>query len=1678
MKFSGSNISTSETTSDGPLLSVLDWNGGVQIFDCSVIERLASQSLTPIEYKQYRGEYNDSEQKPTEMNFNLVGCLVLRNQVGTALKKLVSIPAVTNLQWLESINQDIPSLAFFLNYSKILTVVSFDSSDQNKPEGHSQEPLKLSITSVPFPVAGTAMESHKKNSISFVSLRKGRMKSSAETTTHLLKYVIMEQLQPVAIVETLARESKYEEAINSAKNLSKQEQNKLDSVVNDCHRKLWENKRNVDSLIATNDETYILVEVLSIFESDENECQFSLDDLRSLLKLALQIISNNDEKGERLRKVFVRLGTFELLCKFYESKASFEQFQRDFLEVDIHDLSVELARRGDISALSIVLFRHRFEVHENLLSILGSIPLSIQSSSYWHLLPVLQNGHIVDRFLDFTAENIVELPWSHMPQYTLEKYTISIVFDRFDELIVLEYNNRLNDGVDKTEDCVKSLLSWFVERAKLMQTFVGDVDDVINFTKVGMKCFSLRNDENNYDTGVIYDKDLHVIWRTALSLKRMLLDQSIDDDGINTDDLASMNLVELLNLVLDCDAEGSVIRYRFHEYIQPLVMELSSLSSNDDLDEALVAYCLKNVQECTASKAAMAKRVLSSSVAIASISNASLHKKHRLIKSQEKLILMVLEMVDEISKELDVVEVSMNDRREIVESFWSLYETLPAQLASPQSENEEKLKTLYDDLVGIDIVSRWPGCNPFQFHNKRKRMFQEENGTVLEICKSFTSVIMTIASPQNQVALLQDLLCDVKNLNEVVFKNSIDLPTILCNCLIPKFLEEGCFGLVASYLGSNKDVMDENQVIHIVTEYVDEAMFSEGDNRDRIVNAIKCQDALGPLLPQIQPLFQSNRRFLDASHFISSVLLDGNSLAPLSPSDLKMMTALDAVEMILREFPQCIGCRCSQWMDPDYAKDANKGLRQAGTPTSVETTTQENTELPELPGGAIFHLATILGLESNIAALVVKSRVIYHALQGGYYGAGAAIARTLLHDQEFGSGVNPATDTIILRTIADLVSIEKYSDKWTKKELCETVLRRFDKEVCIDNYQSFNVILQISSNLDHLISRFDQEVGILSPDRKQRLLSRPIARLYDHTLFEYKRDMHCLFKDLGDQSSEGLVHDSLMDVLSRFVFYWCIHDSISTRSVIDLRQKADSYENLKLGCGLVLQIPSIHTAESSVHELQETSLNQAGRVASEERFGITNDYIIPNPDILKHLIDRGFTENAARKAAVMTSNAGNNEAMAWAVGHAMDPDLNNPLILLKSQRSQFIDEGAIQMLQKSLIQLSDIVSNPSFRSAFLRNLTNGFQSIDIPVSSSSKTTTNSTAMRLNKARKMPSKPRSQIPQKSIVENKLKQPGNDVAEKIGTKMADSSTPVTKGRRVSSNLITPNTNNRVIRKIIDDSKTQPTAKNDGNKQTKQKERRPPPTPPRALPHKMSNSTEIGFEDSTSNVKSDTKVGNSPGGNGSRIKARTGITDTAKLLVNKEALTQRGQMALEKLKNVGMRTSTERTTPGATTTGVGREIRTRAKTGILARGRKDPATRPEIDREELRKRGQAALDRLRSTNNRPESRSRLIEEGRRLLKQSKSKTPQPPLSDRTVDTTRSLVSASSKKAPSQQSENTRAETSKPIVSSVNNISRSNTPSAGTNKIENGIGKALKIESDDIDEDAGWDFDDFDNF
>ena len=282
------------------------------------------------------------------------------------------------------------------------------------------------------------------------------------------------------------------------------------------------------------------------------------------------------------------------------------------------------------------------------------------------------------------------------------------------------------------------------------------------------------------------------------------------------------------------------------------------------------------------------------------------------------------------------------------------------------------------------------------------------------------------------------------------------------------------------------------------------------------------------------------------------------------------------------------------------------------------------------------------------------------------------------------------------------MSQETYSDLATKKELCNRVLSRLRLALSVTNSAPFNTIIQTSAALDLSLSRFNQDYNEASPERKESLLMRPLARLYKHIFYEYNTDVHRLFFDLVRQTEHGEVHDSLLNALSRFVIYWCIHDSKTLKRFISLLDKSDAEDNLALGCSLILHIPSNLTATNCVHELEKISADQAANVANEERFGTSDSLCVPNSELVRRLIDRGYSENAARRAVMMTRNSGYNDALGWAVMHTMDPDFNQPIAILKSDNKMYIDEEAIQLLQKSLVQISRVLEDSSNRAKLIK----------------------------------------------------------------------------------------------------------------------------------------------------------------------------------------------------------------------------------------------------------------------------------------------------------------------------------------------------------------------------------------
>jgi hypothetical protein len=989
---------------------------------------------------------------------------------------------------------------------------------------------------------------------------------------------------------------------------------------------------------------------------------------------------------------------------------------------------------------------------------------------------------------------------------------------------------------------------------------------------------------------------------------------------------------------------------------------------------------------------------------------------------------MVLAVVQEMSHSLEHVELSVHDCKDLLDSLWTMYEALPAHIPSATSASHswlpklENVEVLSQDLVGIDILSRWPGCRPFAFYAIRQRHRSKSNGAdvvlgddiIAQLCRAFCLKINEVIAPNQRCSFLHDLLSDVEHFNEGCCGGSLVVPTELCTNLVRPLLQLEQFHLVTEYLGAKPELLDREQVKQAVLDYVDDAVFSESEDSTKIMSAMKCQDIIGPVFADIQPGFLSIRRYLDASHFLATVIYEGRARKPFKPSDLRRTLPLDVVESVLQEVPESAVCGCPEWMDRVFARDANKTFRQAIDQKAAPGEGSSGpTNLPALPGGAIFHLATILGLDDDMSALVVKCRVIHHAMRGEeLQGAAAAVCRTLVREGDPKSLGDGAVALCKLGAVAEVVSDDSYADLSTKKELCHAALQKFKDHVSVVNSDAFDTITRVFSILDHRSSRFNREQQDLTATRQHILMSRPLARLNHHVLSEYNADVHALFSDLLGQTSQGLVHDSLMNALSRFVIYWSISDSKTLKLSLDRTDKLDARDNLDLGCSLILHIPSKLTAMSCVHELQKIAADQAANVSTEERFGSDDEICIPDPQIVRQLIGRGYTDNAARRAAVMTRNQSYKDALGWAVTHTYDADFNEPVLILKVPNRRLIDEDAIQSLQKRLFMMNRYLEESGSYASFLHSIS-------------------------------------------------EMHGRDSQMRTSVVSSPTRHPKLEARPRSFDMPKPKTASS------DSGSNRPAA--------------PPPVPPPVPP------TPPGFPSkrvtilTRSQVKAHSAIQlpmyDTDITNGQQRACQIGPSTQNGNTIHSESMqepeTKSEMRTVQKLPavqqtRVAQQSAARRKPPPpppatgiATRSGLKLSQIHISKTAGNTRSALSPRTpigaspTSALDRSELRKRGQAALVKLRSRGS-PEDRRRLIEEGRQLLQQARSKVTALPPSTRESSKPRRAPPSPLRAPPSTRKEESKTQPPErlPATSSP----------AANNDLEGGA-------------DSGWDFDDFDD-
>jgi hypothetical protein len=1678
----------------GPFLTVLDWNGGVTILDCSFMENVASQSLSQREYDLYRNV--DPSTSPS-----LATTIVTRSHFIDCIQKSTgsaALSSVSNHHWLRPSGPGtrpsglgtpgtLPPLILLSRNPRKLQIITFGLPEAERDDG-ARGP-NFSLTSLPFPGHGATMESIEEGNISFVSLRRDKTNMGAV----LFKSFVMQRLQPQAIIQSLARASKFQEAIQAASILSEVDQNAVAKVVQDCHRRLWESKHDVTSLRETQDATYIVHEVTSWYQSETLEDNVTLEKLRSVGLLALQVAEKSrltDERMDTVREFLVKLGTYELLCRYLNVETSVNRFRKDMAELPVKDLAVQFAQTADILALSIVFFRHRREMLRDALDILDKIPLSSNPASYGHLLPVIRGGAVSDCFLSSTllAREDQPVHWSHMPQHLHETDGHIVVLDAKDEKLVLDHNKnyQVRRAVEDV-DLVSDTADWFTARAGKMQVFVGNVQPVILLCELGLRCASASTEQPNLLGAPAAIQQLYKTWKSASSLQIMLADGIVALDRedtaashsvtINTEELLSMDLVDLVALVLHGGRDKADIFARCTRYLQPLLTDITLASATDndgELDSAVTSYCIGLVRGCSeidvydketeAELVGYARQALSACAAIAAASRTSAAMQNRLIKDKEALIQMVVTAIHETSLACERLSISPMECRYLIDAIWDMYEALPVHIPSsaPSAESWfpllEKLDMLFKDLVGVDILSRWPGCHAFAFYIGRqkarnelnsldsKSLHEDDISAVVELCRSYTAQVgvgQHQISLEAKFALLHDLLNDIEQLNDVCYDGSIQISTIFCTQLVGPLLQHEQFQLVAEFLSHAKpELLEKEQIKDVILSYVNEAVFSDSNDVVKIQAAIRCQDILGPVFPDVRAGFLSVRRYLDAANFISTVLYEGRGTQPVNPADLRRKLPLDVVESVLAEIPASVVCGCSEWMDESFARRSNETLRRHIIDTrNPMGDSSQSTNLPKLPGGAIFHLATILGLEDDVSALVVKCRVSHYAITEGMYGAAAAICRTLVCGEHSSLG-NDSMARAKLSAVAEVISEERYADIDTMRELCTGALQRYTGEVSVVNSHAFDAIIKASAILDQRTSCFSRNRQHLAPNR-------PIVRHYRQIQGEYNADVHALFSDLLGQTAQGLVHDSLMNALSRFIIYWCVSDSVRLKSFLNCAEKADARDVLALGSSLILHIPSKETALKCLEELQKIVADQVASVSTEERFSAESDLCVPNPNIVRQLVHRGYSENGARRATVMTQNTDVNAALGWAVAHSLDSGFNSPIVIVQTPHKKFIDEDAILELQKILFAISDFVLQDGSIATFLQSIVTMHKTgpTSYPTLQSNRKTAIAPASNAQskKTAALVSPTRSMLP-------------NRVEKSATSKEAQRELAVNGSRPQKQSPQLPQNDNQ--RKPVVQSSAKPLVS---------KPRGLPPAEKSFPDHQMSSPPPPRPSQPSSEIKSMQSQPIKPKGGSGSTSSTTSARGNLGL--------GRTATVVERLPSSSTTTPQFPSTPAAHATVAASPATPQFPTTPTAASVTVSASlvsAPTVNRDELRKRGEAALSKIRNRGSPDEDRKRLIAEGRALLRKARAGAAAVPVVQQPTLFSPPPVAKSPPPPPKRPPAQSRDGPEAPLHNNGSGLQAASSL-AGMPKVPPSDLESSDQKEESSEDGSGWDFDDF---
>lgn len=756
--------------------------------------------------------------------------------------------------------------------------------------------------------------------------------------------------------------------------------------------------------------------------------------------------------------------------------------------------------------------------------------------------------------------------------------------------------------------------------------------------------------------------------------------------------------------------------------------DLASKIENDLIDMCLNKFTSlrQNAQKMAATKVGLSdtvnseqlKEALSASYLLASfgiLDKEGNTPRYRIIRSDGGLVGFVVRVFDAAMK-------SIHGNMRIIEphtidQLWSLFELLPA----PVKNSNPKINFLYSRLLAIQLLHKWSGGKNRSLEVWASANFNlesnNEGSSVINFEYSCTNIIRfiserfcdlvlkdSIGTNQRNPDILLDFLSDVEEFDQIILGCQGVQTGIVGSLLQSVLLPFHLFSVLRDIMQVRPSWFCFNKASAAVVSCI-RSFSLEG----HVETALSCHDVFAPLFSKQSDEFAVIRRYLDALQFSTFAMKLDRHLVRSVFSQFGSASPIDLIRHLIESRPEILLLGCEFWRDENSAAnacaDASKYFSlQIHESLRGNPVVEASHVLPPMPGALVMQLANILGVTTPHELLRVKRCMASGAIQLGIPYAAVAVVYSMLCDCAFlNQGEHQSEDFYCLVVSSVMMVLDILDDVMIKMDLCKISLRMFStnhsplhdtlletfiaserellrkESALIQREEDTRSCGQVDNHQSQGNSGFAMIGGLTTSNCFRH---NDIAKIVHEINRLSSADVTALLSSFSPKTAMGIdfsTHEENLKALGEYCLNWAIPEMVKSGETSSCN-RSQSYKismMIELGAVCLGEVRDQEASLSVVDRALDSHEKEASRFRAQSP--MSSNRQTPDPSIVQKLNERGYTWNAARRAAIMTKNQSYSAALTWAVSHFADSDFDAPLLFLREENSSSVDSYLIHL---------------------------------------------------------------------------------------------------------------------------------------------------------------------------------------------------------------------------------------------------------------------------------------------------------------------------------------------------------------------------------------------------------------